>query len=244
MWLPPAVDAVHWANRFCVGPAVAQKFDIGRLGVWCWLDSGSLAQASEFARAIEGMGYGALWVPEAVGRDPFVTLAHLSTATSSLYLATGIANIYARDAMAMNATRHAMNELTGGRLVLGLGVSHAEMVSGLRQQEYRGPVSTMRAYLERMEQAFYVAQLPERSGPTLLAALREKMLGLAAESTDGAHPYFVTPEHTARAREILGPDKLLAPEQKVLTIGDPSQARAVARQHMGPSGRYSFIGSS
>ena len=211
---------------------MATEFDIGRLGIWSWLDSNSFTEASEFAQAIESMGYGALWVPEAVGRDPFVMLSHLAGVTSSLFLATGIANIYARDAMAMNASRHSLNELSDGRLVMGLGVSHAEMVSGLRQHEYKGPLSAMRAYLEQMEQAFYVAPVPQQSGPTILAALRDKMLGLSAASADGAHPYFVTPEHTLRAREILGPDKLLAPEQKVLTIKDASQARAVARQHM------------
>ena len=129
------------------------KADIGKLGIWSWLDSVSLAEAADFAAALESMGYGALWVPEAVGRDPFVTLAHLFGNTRSLYLASGIANIYARDAMAMKAARQSLDELSGGRLVLGLGVSHAEMVSGLRQQDYGRPVSTMRAYLERMEQS-------------------------------------------------------------------------------------------
>ncbi len=211
---------------------MASSFDIGRLGIWSWLDSGSFGEAAEFANSIEEMGYGALWVPEAVGRDPFVMIAHLVEATDKLYLATGIANIYARDAMAMNATRQSLNELSGGRLALGLGVSHADLVSGLRQHEYKGPLSTMRAYLEQMQQAFYMGPAPQQSGPLLLAALREKMLGLSAEQADGAHPYFVTPEHTARAREILGPDKLLAPEQKILTIKDPSEARRISRLYM------------
>jgi probable F420-dependent oxidoreductase len=211
---------------------VTPGFDIGRLGIWSWLDNSSFGEASDFARAIETMGYGALWVPEAVGRDPFVMLSHLAGATSSLYLATGIANIYARDAMAMNAARQSLAELSGGRLLLGLGVSHAELVSALRQHEYKGPVTTMRAYLTQMQQAPYAASLPERPGPILLAALRPKMIGLAAERADGAHPYFVTPEHTFRAREILGANNLLAPEQKILTIENATRARAVARQHM------------
>ena len=211
---------------------VSSEFDIGRLGIWSWMDNSSFAQAAEFARAIEDMGYGALWLPEAVGRDPFVLLASLSAVTSRLHLATGIANIYARDAMAMKACRNALAELSGGRLVLGLGVSHAEMVADLRSHDYGRPLSAMRAYLERMEAAFYAAPEPERPGPLLLAALRERMLGLAAERADGAHPYFVTPEHTHRSRQILGPDKLLAPEQKILTLQDPGQARAVARRFM------------
>ena len=90
-----------------------------------------------FAQRIEKMGYGALWLPEAVGRDPFVTITHLAGATSRLYLATGIANIYARDAMAMAAIRNSLNELSGGRLVLRLGVSHENLVSGLRRHQYK-----------------------------------------------------------------------------------------------------------
>ena len=206
--------------------------DIGKLGIWSSMDSGSFAEAASFAAAIEGMGYGALWMPEAVGRDPFVMLTHLAGATSTLFLATGIANIYARDAMAMNAARQSLNDLSEGRLILGLGVSHAELVTGLRQHEYRGPLSTMRAYLEQMEQAMYVGPPVSHSGPLVLAALREKMLGLASQQADGAHPYFVTPEHTLRARELLGPGKLLAPEQKVLRLTNASEARDVARQHM------------
>lgn len=206
--------------------------EIGKLGVWANLDGVSLAEAAEFAQALEQMGYSALWMPEAVGRDPFVLISHLSAATSSLLLATGIANIYARDAMAMQAIHNSLNELNNGRLILGLGASHAELVDGLRGHEYGKPVTTMRTYLERMQQSLYLPTLPQKRGPLLLAALRQNMLRLAAEETDGAHPYFVTPEHTARAREILGPDKLLAPEQAVLTISDPSRAREVARQHM------------
>ena len=208
------------------------EYDIGKLGIWTTLDSNSFSEAVDFAQAVETMGYGTLWVPEAVGRDPFVLLSHLSSATSTLYLATGIANIYARDAMAMHAIQQSLNELSGGRLALGLGVSHAEMVSGLRHHDYAAPLTTMRNYLEAMTASLYVAPPPVRSGPLLIAALREKMLGLAAAQTDGAHPYFVTPEHTVRAREILGPGKLLAPEQKVLTVTDATQARAIARQHM------------
>lgn len=205
---------------------------IGKLGVWANLDGVSLTEAAEFSQAVEQMGYSALWMPEAVGRDPFVVISRLSAATDSLFLATGIANIYARDAMAMQAIRNSLNELNDGRLVLGLGASHAELVENLRGHAYGKPVATMRAYLQRMEQALYVPAMPAARGPLLLAALRQNMLRLAAEQSDGAHPYFVPPEHTARAREILGPDKLLAPEQAVLRISEPSRARELARGYM------------
>lgn len=203
----------------------------GRLGVWSWLDSVPYADAIDFAQSVEGLGYSALWVPEAVGRDPFVTLSVLAPHLERLWLATGIANIYARDAMAMNAARRSLGELCKGRLVLGLGVSHAEIVTSMRKHDYGRPVATMQAYLKAMDDALYVG--PDTDcGLRVLAALRPRMLAAAGASSDGAHPYFVTPEHTARAREILGPDPWLAPEQAVLLVKDASEARRIGRQYM------------
>ncbi len=207
---------------------------LGRLGVWSWMDMFSAADAAAFAARVEGWGYSALWIPEAVGRDPLALHAHLAGATSELILATGIANIYARDPMTMRAGRDTLAELSGGRFLLGLGVSHAPMVNGMRGHEYGKPVATMRAYLEAMEQAIYLGPEPPEPPPVVLAALRPKMLGLATERVQGAHPYNVTPKHTARAREILGKDAWLCPEQKVMLETDASKARSVARQNFGP----------
>jgi len=204
----------------------------GTLGVWTWMDTYPAPQAAEFAGRLEEWGYSALWVPEAVGRDPFTFLGYLGARTSRLVLATGIANIYARDAMTMRAARETLAEATGGRFLLGLGVSHAHLVSGVRKHEYGKPLSTMRSYLEAMEQAIYMGAQPAEPAPIVLAALRQKMLGLARDATAGAHPYFVPPEHTARAREILGPGPLLCPEQMVLLETDAEKARRVARQNM------------
>jgi probable F420-dependent oxidoreductase len=200
--------------------------------VWTWLDGLPAPQAAAFAREIEAQGYTALWLPEAVGRDPFALSTFLAAHTQRLVLATGIANLYARDPMAMTALRKTVAELTGGRFALGIGVSHAHLVAGLRGHEYGKPVATMRAYLEAMEKAMYRAPAPPVEAPILLAALRPRMLALAAERAQGAHPYFVPPEHTARAREILGKGPILAPEQKVLLCTDPAKARAVARAAM------------
>lgn len=205
---------------------------MGKLGIWTMLDNYPYQDCIALAQNVEKKGYGTLWVPEAFGRDPFVTLTLLARATQNIKLATGIANIYARDPMAMNAARNSLDEICGGRLILGLGVSHSEIVSPVRKHEYGKPLSTMRAYLEAMEQAPYQAPASEPRSPVLLAALREKMLGLAGEQADGAHPYFVTTEHTARAREILGPGKMLAPEQKVLLVKNASEARPIARKFM------------
>jgi len=201
----------------------------GSLGVWTWLDALPSAEAARFARDVERLGYRALWLPEAVGRDPFATIGFLGAHTERLAFATGIANLYARDAMTMKALANTLGELLGGRFVLGIGVSHAHLVSGVRGHEYRKPLSTMRSYLDAMEKAMYRAAAPAEPVPVVLAALRPKMLALAAERAQGAHPYLVPPEHTARAREILGPEPILAPEQKVLLQTDPAKARAVAR---------------
>jgi len=205
---------------------------IGKLGVWTWLDGLSGPEAAEFARRLEDWGYAALWVPEAVGRDPFAMIGYLAAETERLVLATGIANIYARDPMTMNAIHKTIADLSDGRFILGLGVSHGHLVAGVRGHEYGKPVSTMRDYLEKMEKAMFVAREPAEPPPVVLAALRPRMLGLAAEKTRGAHPYFAPPEHTARAREILGEGPWLCPEQMVLLETDAAKAREIARKNM------------
>jgi probable F420-dependent oxidoreductase len=209
-----------------------QVQDLGRLGVWTHLENLSADEAADFAGQLEAWGYGALWIPEAVGRDPFALIGYLAAKTDTLILATGIANIYARDPMTMRAVQETLGEASGGRFLMGLGVSHGHLVAGIRKHEYGKPVSTMREYLERMENALYMGRKPAEPTPIVLASLRQNMLKLAAEKTRGSHPYFVPPEHTARAREILGKDAWLCPEQMVLRETDPSKARAVARQHM------------
>jgi probable F420-dependent oxidoreductase len=206
--------------------------EIGRLGVWTWLDGFSAPEAAEFANQLEEWGYSALWIPEAIGRDPFSLIGYLAAKTDRLVFATGIANIYARDATTSKAILKTCAELAPGRFVLGLGVSHGHLVAGVRGHEYKKPLSTMRAYLEAIESALYQGREPEIEAPIVLAALRDKMLGLAAEKTRGAHPYFVPPEHTARAREVMGPDAWLCPEQMVLLESDATRARAIARLNM------------
>jgi probable F420-dependent oxidoreductase len=206
--------------------------NLGRLGVWTFLDALSAEDAASVARRVEALGYSALWIPEAVGRDPFAFLGYLAARTERLVLATGIANIYARDPMAMRAIQKTLAELSGGRFVLGLGVSHEHLVTGLRRHEYRAPVPAMADYLEAMQQAFYRSVEPAEDAPIMLAALRPAMLRLARDRARGAHPYFTPPEHTARARAILGAAAWLAPEQMVILETDATTARAVARGNM------------
>jgi probable F420-dependent oxidoreductase len=202
---------------------------LGKLGVWFFTDRMAAPQVAEFAQRVEALGYSALWIPEAVGREPFAHASFLLANTSRLVIATGIANIYARDAMASAQGQRTLAEQSAGRFLLGLGVSHAPMVEGLRGQHYGKPVASMRAYLERMKQAPYASIEPSEAPPTVIAALGPRMLELARELVDGAHPYLVPPEHTARAREILGADKWLCTEQKVLLETDAAKARQVAR---------------
>jgi probable F420-dependent oxidoreductase len=206
--------------------------EIGKLGVWTWMDGSTPDEMAEFTGKLEGWGYSALWIPEAVGRDPFATLGYLAARTEKIVLATGIANIYARDPMTLKAIHKTMATLAPGRFVLGIGVSHAHLVTGVRGHEYKKPVPAMREYLDAMDKALFLAAAPEIEAPIVLAALRPLMLKLAAKRTRGAHPYFVTPEHTRNARQILGPDALLCPEQKVLFESDKDAARRVARANM------------
>jgi probable F420-dependent oxidoreductase len=205
---------------------------LGKLGVWTWIDMMSTPQAAEFAAELESLGYSALWTPEAVGRDPFALISRLSASTKQLVFATGIANIYARDAMSLNAIKHTVGEITGGRFVLGLGVSHIPLVVNVRGHEYGKPVTTMRNYLDAMDKSLYAGPKAAAEPPVVLAALRQNMLRLSAERASGAHPYNVTPEHTRRARAILGAGPTLAPEQMVLRETNPVKARAVARKNL------------
>ena len=207
--------------------------NIGKLGVFFFTDSLTAPQSADLARRVEALGYGALWYPEALGRNSLVQAAWLLANTKSLVVASGIANIYARDAQATHAGRLALNEMSDNRFLLGLGVSHPPLVEGLRGHAYGKPLQNMRAYLERMAAATYQAPPPGGSSEVVLAALGPKMLELAGELCDGAHPYNVTPEHTARARKILGPTKRLYVEQKVMLETDPVKAREAARQSLG-----------
>ena len=204
--------------------------NIGKLGVWATTENMTAPEAAAFAKRVEAWGYGALWLPEAVGRNVLVHSAWLLANTTSLVVATGIANIYARDAMAMAAGQLTLAEQSGGRFLLGLGVSHAPLVEGVRGHTFEKPIGKMRHYLEAMAKVQYISPRPAEKPLTLIAALGPQMLALTAELADGAHPYTVTPEHTAEARAALGPDKWLCPEQMVLLESDPATARAAGRK--------------
>jgi probable F420-dependent oxidoreductase len=205
---------------------------LGRVGLWTFqLDLQPSPAARESAQELESLGYRTIWVPEAVGRDPMVNSAVLLSATTSLNLATGIASIWSRDAMACAASHLSLSEAFPDRFLLGLGVSHQPMVDFVKGHQYDKPLTKMSGYLDAMDAAIYVAPKPERA-MRVLAALGPKMLQLAATKANGAHPYFVPVEHTPIAREALGEGPLLCPEQAVVLSTDPEVARAAARAHM------------
>jgi len=206
--------------------------DLGRVGLWHFLDIFPATTAQAAAREIERLGFRTLWIPEALGREAFTHAGLLLAGTERLIVATGIANVWARDAMAMAAAQKTLAEAYPGRFLLGMGVSHAPLVAGMRGHDYARPLAYLRSYLDAMDAAVYMGAAPSESPPRVLAALHPKSLALARERAWGSHPYFVPPEHTARARRILGPGKLLAPEQMVCLETNAATARAIARQAM------------
>ena len=158
--------------------------------------------------------------------------ALLLSGTERIGVASGIASIWARDAMSTHAAHLTIESWFPDRFVLGLGVSHAPMVAGVRGHVYDKPVAAMQAYLTAADAAPFFAKRPETTPVRVLAALGPKMLALSRDQADGAHPYLVTPEHTAQARPLLGLDRLLLPEQAVVVTDDPAEARAAARGHL------------
>lgn len=208
--------------------------DIGRVGIWtAAFEAQPAARAQEAAQELESLGFPILWINEATGRDPFVLSTMLLAGTSTLKMATGIANIYARDPMTMAASQKTLAEAYPGRFLLGLGVSSPVLVEKVRKHSYDKPFSYMESYLTAMDEAMYNSVRAAETPRRVLAALGPRMLELSATKADGAHPYLTTPDHTRTAREIIGPDALLAPEQMVVLETDPTKARAIGRTAVG-----------
>jgi probable F420-dependent oxidoreductase len=204
------------------------------IGIWTGsLDAVPAAQAQELAAELEELGYAAIWLPEVAGRDVMVHLALLLSATERLVGATGIANIYARDAVTMVGGVKGLTEAFPERVLIGLGVSHHTLVEGLRGHNYDKPLAAMTTYLDAMDKSPYSAFRPTTPVHLALAALGPKMLALAGARTDGAHTYLVPPEHTVAARKELGAGPALYAEQAVLLESDPARAREIGRAHTG-----------
>ena len=214
-------QARTWAHR------------LGRVGVWTFdVERLSAFAARDYVRELERLGIGTLWIPESLGsKEVFAHAGLLLAASEHLVIATGIANIWARDATAMSNGNRALCEAYPGRFLLGIGVSHAPIVK-MRGASYDKPIESMARYLDAMDKAPYTGAAPSEPPDRVLAALGPRMLRLAAERSIGAHPYFVPVEHTTLARKELGLGPLLAVEQAAVLATDPTVARATARKHM------------
>jgi probable F420-dependent oxidoreductase len=214
--------------------------EIGPHGVWSNFDRLPAADLIGFARRAEELGYDAFWAQETAGREPFALLSHIAAHTTRIMLGVGIAILYARDALTARAAAATVHELSGGRMVLGLGASHHDTVSQLRGHEYRGPLSAMREYLEAYEAADYRGPLPAGDPPLVLAALRRRMLELAATQADGAFPYLVPVTYVVRARSLLDEAATGAGRPRPALIvtcatrvdPDPASARRAARAYL------------
>lgn len=213
--------------------------ELGRVGAWGHLDSLAAAEARAYARRVEALGYGTLWVPETVGREPFTLLGMLAGETSGLVLGTSIVGIWGHDAQTTRMASLTLSEATDGRFVLGLGVSHPHLAEKLRGHRFERPLTRMREFLAAYRAA--VIRAPALDGvtepPVLVAALRERMTELAATDADGAFPYLVSPEHVARMRRTLdgaaGERRLLAVTLPVV-LGSGSEAVASGRAYLKP----------
>lgn len=215
------------------------RLELGRLGVWGHLDSLAARDAIAYVQRAEELGFGTLWVPETVGREPIALLSLLAGATTEINLGTSIVNIWGRDAQAARMAAMTIAEASGGRFVLGLGVSHPHLATKLRGHAFERPLSRMRAYLAGYRAAIYRG--PSAGGtpepPVMIAALRERMTDLAATDADGALPYLVTAERVAwtRGRLDAAVDRahpLLAVTLPVV-IGEPTD-REAARAYLKP----------
>jgi len=192
-------------------------------------DALTVKELDAFARRIEELAYDSLWVTEFTGRDPYTTAAHVLARTREITVATGIANVYSHDSIVAAQNRQALAELSDGRFVLGLGVSHPIMAE-MHGVDWLAPLAKMRRYLDTMEKTRVDSPPAPAPAPIWLAANGPRLLELVAERLDGANTYLLPPTHTKRAREILGPNKRLNVVLPCLLCDDPKKARKIARR--------------
>lgn len=213
--------------------------ELGRIGVWGHLDTLAIDDARAYVARADELGYGALWVPETVGREPYTFLGLLAASTRRMVLGTSIVSIWGRDAQASRMAAMTLAEATGGRFALGLGVSHPHLAGKLRGHTYERPLTRMREYLVAYRAAVYRGPVATdaREPLVLLAALRERMIDLAATDADGAFPYLVAADRVRWMRDRL--DAAAQDRRPLLAVtlpvalGDPED-RAAARRYLTP----------
>jgi probable F420-dependent oxidoreductase len=204
--------------------------EISGVGIWSFqLRYGDAGEIAEAAAELEALGYSALWIPD-IGGDVFEAVERLMSATASATIATGILNLWMHSPAETAEAHRRLTAAHGDRFLVGIGVSHAALIDANEPGRYRQPLAAMASFLDALD----AAPVPLDPSRRVLAALRPKMLELARDRSAGAHPYNVTPEHTAAARQALGPSALLLPEQMVALTADADQARAMARETLTP----------
>ena len=203
--------------------------ELGRVGVWTWgFDHLPWVQVADGAREVEELGYGTLWFGEGTGRDAPTQSALLLGATRRIVVAPGVASIPRHEPTTLARVERTLAEAFPGRFVLGLGVG-AKIITDEVGRPWTAPVATMARFLDAMDAATTTAPAPTTSTPRVLAALGPRTLELAVQRTWGAHPFLMPVEHTAYAREHVGPDSLLAVHQNVVLDPDRTRARETAR---------------
>jgi len=192
----------------------------------------SMGEARELCAHWDALGFGAVWVPESpAGRDVLAFAAILLGAAPRIVVATGIANIWVRDPIAMAGARKTIGVAYPSRFVLGVGISH-ESTAVMRGHQYTKPVETMRSYLAAMNEAPFDGRAPAADPPTVVGALGPKMIATGGQLADGIHPFLTSPDHTARARATLGDGKIIAVEQGVILSSDVVGGREAARANL------------
>ena len=197
-------------------------------GVLALLDKHSADEMAAYVRRLEELGYDSFWIPELFGREPFVTAAYLLARTKRIALATGIANIYVRDAHAIAQSRHTLAELYEGRFILGVGVSNVEL-NGARGHAWQPPLTKMQSFLDALACIKVQSVAPAAIAPLILAAHGPQLQRLGAERCNGLLTYLMSVEHTRRSRERVGPAAELNVVCATLAETDAIVARRVAR---------------
>lgn len=203
--------------------------DLGRIGIWSMeLRFGDSGASNKAAAELDEMGYGALWIPGGIDGEVLSDVDRLLAATKRAVIATGILNIWKHEPGDVARWFNGLSDAHKGRVMIGIGISHGPIIG----ENWDKPLARTRAFLDELASAGMAME------NTCLAALGPKMVALSGEKTAGAHPYLVSPEHSAQAREILGSGKLLMPEQGVVLEDDPAKAREMA---VGALDHYRFL---
>ncbi|GAA1281242.1 TIGR03620 family F420-dependent LLM class oxidoreductase [Pseudonocardia aurantiaca] len=206
------------------------RTSLGRIGVWAaGFDTLPIAAVRQAAAAIEDLGYGTLWLHETAGREAMAQAGILLSDTRQMVVATGGADIYARDAVATSAAQRTLDEAFPGRFLLGLWESHPSLAEDVRGHRFGPPLATMRDYLDALDGAPFRPAPGPGAARRVIMAMDRGMLELAGERTSGAQLLGMPVEYTRIARAVLGPSALLAVTQFAILDEDGSRATELAR---------------